>query len=99
MTAETLSLSAGIVLSLLFSYIPGANTWFGKQTGVYKRLIMLGLLAVTSAVTFGIACLGWGETFGISFVCEMAGAVELFKVFALAAIANQTTFLISPKRI
>ena len=37
-----LSLFAGALLSLAFSYVPGLNTWFDGQEPTTKRLIMAG---------------------------------------------------------
>lgn len=97
MSAEFLAVLAGAVLSLLFSYIPGLNVWFGGLESTYKRLIMLGLLAAVAGVVYGMACAGWGESFGIALTCDQAGLVELLKAFGLAAIANQTAYGLSPE--
>ena len=93
MSAETLSLAAGIVLSLIFSYIPGLNAKFTALDPDYKRLIMLGALLVTAFGVFGIACSGWFE---VGIECNQAGAVQLGTAFVLALIANQAAYAISP---
>jgi len=71
MSAESLSLIAGTVLSLIFSYIPGANGWYLKFNGQAKRLIMLGLISLSAGVVFGLSCLGWGSEFGIVYVLRI----------------------------
>lgn len=38
MNADFLSMIAGVLLSLLFSYMPGASDWYGALDGVHKRL-------------------------------------------------------------
>jgi len=98
MTANVISLSAGVILSLLFSYVPGVNSWFGKFDGTRKRLIMLLLLVIAAAGGFGISCLGWAESFSISVTCDTAGAVGLFQQLMIAIIGNQSIYSISPKK-
>ena len=93
MTAETLSLAAGIALSLIFSYVPGLNAKFKALAPDFQRLIMLGSLAVTAVVVFGIACSG---LFEVGITCDQAGAVQLGTAFVLALIANQAAYAISP---
>lgn len=97
MSAELLGSVAGVVLSLLFTYVPGLKNKYGALDGTYKRLIMLGLLVLAAAGAFGLACAGWGDSFGITFTCDEAGARELVQVFIVALVANQSAFLISPK--
>ena len=98
MTANVISLSAGVILSLLFSYVPGVNGWFNKFDGTRKRLIMLLLLVVAAAAGFGISCLGWAEAFNLSVTCDTAGAVGLFQQLMIAIIGNQSIYSISPKK-
>jgi hypothetical protein len=93
MTAQELSLVAGILLSLFFTYIPKANTWFAGLGKEVKQLFMLGLLALAALGSFGLACAGV-----IALVtCDKAGAIELATAFILAVVANQSTHRISPE--
>ncbi len=96
MTSEILAGIAGVLLSLAFSYIPGLSKWYGELTEEYKRLVMLGLLAVVAVAAFGLACAGLGADFGVTVTCDQAGAIGLIKAFAVAAIANQAAFKLSP---
>lgn len=96
MTAETLSLVAGVVLSLLFSYVPKLNTWYAALDGVNKRLIMLAVLLVTSVVIYGQACIGWLGMWDVNVTCDTAGIQELIKAFILAMIANQSAYAVTP---
>ncbi len=93
MNAEFLSMIAGILLSLLFSYVPGASDWYGALDGVHKRLVMLGLLFIATAGAFALSCAGIYDF----ATCDQAGAVQAFEAFIAAVIANQATYLISPK--
>ena len=100
MTPQLLSSLAGITLSLFFSYIPGLSTWYEALTATYKRLVMLFLLAVVSISVFGLACLGWLPYFtggDATVACTEQGGVELLTAFVLALVANQSTYLITPK--
>jgi len=95
MTAEKLAILAGVVLSLLFSYVPGFANWFEPLDGNKKRLIMLALLLTTAGGAFGLSCAGllnW-------LTCDQMGAWALVQVFIAAAIANQATFALSPKPV
>lgn len=99
MQADPVSAMAGVLLSLGFSYAPGARDWFGKLTGTQKRLVMLGLCLVVVLVEFGLACTGFAMDFGVTVTCDRTGAVQLTMAFIGAVIANQATFLISPKLV
>lgn len=93
MTAELLSSIAGIVLSLLFSYVPGLNVKFGLLDPDHKRLIMAGLLILVAGVTFGLSCYGLWPT----VECSQAGVLGLVEILIAALIGNQATFLLSPQ--
>jgi hypothetical protein len=93
MTAENLSMYAGVLLSLVFAYVPGVSPWYKALASDIKRLVMLAVLAITAGAIFGLACAGYWS----GIVCDQSGAVELVKLFIAALIANQATFLVSPK--
>lgn len=93
MTAELLSAIAGILLSLAFSYIPGISDWFDQLDPTRKRLVMASLLFVTALGTFGLSCAGLIDATS----CTQAGAWSLVNAFVAALVANQATYLITPK--
>lgn len=106
MSADFLSAFAATVLSLLFSYVPGIRTWFdalgtfpdgSNDNGARKRLLMLGLLALATAASFLLACSHLAADFGLSLTCTRGSTITLLRAFGLAVIANQATYLISPK--
>jgi hypothetical protein len=98
MTAQMLAAAAGILLSLLFSYIPKLNTWYAAQSEEAKKLIMLGLLFVIAVGAFGLSCAGvLTDLFGIAITCDKAGAIGLIQAFVLAVIANQGVYAITPQ--
>ena len=96
MTAEYLAGIAGVVLSLVFSYVPGLNTWFSGLDGTIKRLAMLVLLVVVALGSFGLACSGWGADFGLKLTCDRTGLIGLLQALGLAVIANQSAYAITP---
>jgi hypothetical protein len=95
MSVEQLSSIAAVVLSLFFSYVPGVKGWYEKLDGEWKRLIMAGLLLVVAGGAYGVSCLQW---FSSSVACDAGGGLKLLQVFLAALIANQATFMISPKK-
>ena len=95
MTPELIASIAAVVLSLLFSYVPGFAPWFEPLQPNTKRLIMLTLLVVVSASSLALACAGIAAG---KVACDRAGAVDLLKAFIAAMIANQAAYQLSPKR-
>ena len=90
-----LALLAGALLSLVFSYVPNLKDWFDGKDSTTKRLIMAGALLVVSVAIFASSCLDLGLPFEVT--CDKGGAVGLVTTFLLALVANQATFLASPK--
>ena len=98
MSAESISLVAGALLSLAFSYIPGLRQRFEVLEATQKRLVMLGLLLCTAALVQGISCLGWAAWWRIPLTCDESGLAGLLEQLVLAIMANQSVFAISPRR-
>lgn len=99
MTADLLAGMAGAALSLLFSYAPGCREWFGRLPGEHKRLVMLGLLALAALGAFGLSCLGWAGAVGLpELACSQNGALLLARALLAAVMANQSAYLIAPRR-
>lgn len=93
-SSEIIVGAAGVILSLLFSYIPGLRVWFAKLVSETKQLIMLGLLILVTGAIFALGCFGVAE-FGVA--CDKNGAIELVWMLIAGVIANQSTYLISPQ--
>jgi hypothetical protein len=90
MTKEGLAGLAGLILSLVFSYVPGVNTWFGKLDGTVKRLIMGALIVVVALGAYGLSCAG---VLGV-VECSKQGALDLVQVIIAALVANQGTYML-----
>jgi len=97
MSAESLSLIAGTVLSLAFSYLPGISEWYASLEATHKRLVMLGLLVLATGAVFGLACAGWGAELGLDLACDYHGLLGLVQQLVLAIIANQGVYALSPR--
>lgn len=98
MTPEILATIAGILLSLAFSYVPKLNTWYAAQLDEYKKLIMLGLIVLVAAGAYGLSCAGLlGPLYGVEIACDQAGVLQLVMAVVAAAIANQTTYKLTPQ--
>ena len=94
MTSEELAMVAGIILSLISSYVPKVSDWYAKRNATERRLIMAVLLLLVAAGAFGLSC----AKIVLAVTCTREGAIGLLFAFVYALIANQATFLISPKR-
>ena len=94
MTAEQLSAIAGLVLSLLFSYVPSLSDWYAPLDPTKKRLIMLGLLVLAAAGVYALSC----EQIMPFVTCDKAGALTLISAFITAMVANQAVYKLSPRK-
>jgi len=92
MSSQLLAGIAGIVLSLLFEYLPGLHDWYNALVDTKQKLVMLAALLLSAAGVFALACLGRYDL----VTCDVAGVWMLLEYFVLAVIANQATYLISP---
>ena len=92
MTSDVLIGLSGAVVSFAFSYVPGLKAWFEKFGGDQKRLIMLGVLLVTALGVYGLSCAGQVAY----FPCTVEGLWGLLRLFMVAAVANQSAYLLSP---
>ena len=93
-SSEMLVGVAGVVLSLLFSYIPGLRVWYAALKSEFKQLLMLGLLIVVSGAIFALGCY---DILSTGIACDKYGAISLVWMFIAALVANQATYAISPQ--
>jgi hypothetical protein len=92
-SAEDISMAAGVLLSLGFSYLPGLNEKFAGLSPTRKRLVMLALLVLVTGGVFGLSCLKTP----FSGPCDQESAWTLLRALILAVIANQSTYALSPR--
>ncbi len=94
MTSTILAGLGGLVLSLLFSYLPGLQPWYSKLPSQTQSLIMLGCVLVVALIAFGLSCAKLEE----AVTCSTEGLYGLLKLVAAAAISNVTTYVFSPQK-
>lgn len=94
MTAEQLGALAGVVLSLLFSYVPGLNDKFAALDVTVKRLVMAALLLIVAGGALGLSC----AQIVNAVECTQNGLVQLVNVYIAALVANQAAYAISPQK-
>jgi hypothetical protein len=103
-----LAVIAGAVISLVFSYVPALRERFDGLQPNQKRLAMLGVILVVSVAIFGLSCAGVidailgplaGELGVTAVACNRDGALALLNAFIYAAMANQTTYSLTPKPV
>jgi len=98
MTPEVISSTAGLIISLLFSYFPKLNTWYAGKSEDFKKLSMLVLMLAVSAGAYGLACAGLlTQLFGITLECSQQGIIHLIQSFFLAMTANQAIYRLTPQ--
>lgn len=95
--ADFLAAIAGVLLTLVFSYVPGISDKYAALDETYKRLIMLILLALAAGGAMALACAGLGPDFNLPFTCDRAGAVELVRSFVFAVMANQSFYKLTKR--
>ena len=80
---------AGAVLSLLFKYIPGLNTWYDAKEPQKKELVMLGIVMIVVGGAYLLSCYGPLNI----YACTKAGAWEAMFALVGAIAGNQGTYL------
>ena len=93
-SSELIVSIAGVVLSLLFSYIPGLRTWFAALVAETKQLIMLGLLVLVTGAIYALGCYGIVDT---GIVCGKEGIIALVQMLIVGLVSNQAAYLITPQ--
>jgi uncharacterized membrane protein len=97
MTAETLALIVGAILSLAFAYIPGLRTKYEALSSEMKAAIMAGIMLIVTITIYAMACASVLNLFGVEVACTKEGAAELLKILISALMANQASYLLLVK--
>jgi len=93
MSVEVISSIAGIVVSLMFEYVPGLREKYNELSDNYQKLIMLVVLLSVVLGAFVLSCAGLSSY----YECSTAGLWDVVRAFIAALIANQSTHRILPK--
>ncbi len=89
-TSAFVAAVAAIVLSLLFTYVPGLRVWYGALTSQVKSLIMLGLMIASAVVITVLA------QYNIIPVAHPITWTDCIVVVITWLVANQATFTLAP---
>ena|SRR3990167_7592931 len=98
MDENALVLVAGILISVIFNWLPKLKDWYTVQDDNAQKLIMIGVMGLAAGVIFGASCTGYtipGLTF--SGTCDAAGAKSLGQLFINGLVANQVAYVALPK--
>ncbi|MBU6361497.1 MAG: hypothetical protein KGS46_15905 [Chloroflexi bacterium] len=94
MTSETLSTTAGMILSLVFSYAPVVRDKFETLNPNQKRAVMGICIIGVGIASFALGCAGLTNY----VTCDQPGMVGVIRSVIDALVANQAMFLLTPKR-
>jgi hypothetical protein len=90
MTAQVLSGLAGAILSLAFSYLPGAAGWFDTLTPTQRRLFMAALMFVVAVGAVAYQC-------KLQQNCLISSWQDYATTYFTALVANQSVYSVSPQ--
>jgi hypothetical protein len=94
MSTDELAGTAGILISLACSYVPGLADKYAALDGTQKRLIMLLALILAAALVYGLSCANVVAV----ITCSQRDLIGLLRTVVLALVANQAAYLITPAR-
>ena len=95
-TPELIVTGAGILLAVIFDFVPKAKAWFETKSVEEKRLANAALLLAVAVGIFGFNCLGWASGLGIPAVaCDQPGALSMVQLFILGLGMNYGTHAVS----
>ncbi|MEN6522853.1 MAG: hypothetical protein ABFD14_03925 [Anaerolineaceae bacterium] len=86
---------AGVVLSIIFTYMPGLRVVYGGLVTETKQLIQLILIITIAGITFAFTCTNFWLVPGVD--CSKQGLITLIIYIFLAAGGNQLTYKLSPQ--
>lgn len=86
---------AGVVLSLLFTYMPKLRVQFAGLASETKQLVNLILSVLLAAIVFAFTCTNFVIFPGVE--CTKDGVIAVVVYIFLAAGGNQLTYKLSPQ--
>lgn len=94
MSTDELAGTAGILISVACSYVPGLADKYAALDGTAKRLVMLLALILAAALVYVLSCANVVAV----ITCSQRDLVGLLRTVVLAIVANQSAYWITPKR-
>ncbi len=93
MEGNLLMMVAGVVMSLVFAYVPGLHEWYQALDGVRKgQVMLLALLAAAVVILVGSCYLRYAW-----ITCDETGWKQLAAMFLYGLMANQAAYLVAVK--
>lgn len=86
--------AAGIIVSLVFTYVPKLNVWFGSQPEAYKQGFMALAGLIFAFVVFGLSC---GKIVTLNIPCTAIGATNILWMWGAWVVGNQSADRASPE--
>lgn len=84
-TATALTVMAGLVMALLFEYVPGFSTWYQPLSPQHKKLIMLTALLLAAGGSMALSCY---SPYSMGIDCTEQSAWDLGFAVIIAAGAG-----------
>jgi hypothetical protein len=92
---EVLIALAGVVLSVIFTYMPKLRVMYGGLASETKQLIQLILITSIAGIMFAFTCTSFFMVPGVE--CTQQGMITLIIYIFLAAGGNQLAYKLSPQ--
>lgn len=93
MMEELISAGVGILLSLVFSFIPPVATWYYGINKEWRGLVMVGFTVLATLGIFGLSCSGLFNW----VACTADGAKDLLRAFLILLGSNQIVYMVTPE--
>jgi len=99
MSSDKLAALVGVLISLLFAYLPGLRAWFSKQSSEAKGGITASVTVFAALAIYGLSCAGWFPSLGVT--CSQGGFQQLVAVVigALVGLAGTYVTLVRPFKV
>ena len=99
MNQEMLSTITGIVISVVFRYLPKLKDWYYSMDTAGKQLFMAGVLVIVSGVMFGLSCIpDFAELFPeYAIACSSEGLLGYLHILLPMLVSNQAFYSIIKK--
>jgi len=94
MTPQELSAALGIIVSLVFTLVPGLRVKFAALDPDNKRAVIAASLLAVTIVAFVGTC---ANVFNTAIECSKDGALTLLNSFIAAVTSAGAAYLITPK--
>jgi len=94
LNADLLAAVAGMVISLVCSYVPGIAPRWEKLSGEWKRMIMAIMLIVIAVVIVALSCAGILQ--GVE--CSQKGIWAVLSALFSALVVNQSIYALAGKK-